>query len=313
MNVTAFRIVRIARLVRTLRVVRVLRMFRELRLLVYSILGCMKSLLWTMVLLFLIIYVLAVLLTQVVHEHLSDLGEERAAQEEEQDENLEALREHYASVPRALLTLFQGMSGGADWGDLSWAFEARLGAGFVFLWVGFICLAVFAVLNVVTGVFVDQASSVAMSEQDHAIEEELANVDEAVHRFNRLFEEADADGDKMLSWREFERHLNHERVQAYFRHLDLQVADARSLYRLLDRDGDGQVSVREFVEGCTRYKGQARSVEVHIIRAEERRNQELLLRLDRRFEALEQESLTLKRAEGAAVSEKLARRGKKEL
>merc|ERR1711937_377867 len=69
-NLTFLRILRILRLVRVLRVIRVLRFFRELRLMVSSIIGSVKSLLWTVLLITLMLYIVGVFITQTVADHL---------------------------------------------------------------------------------------------------------------------------------------------------------------------------------------------------------------------------------------------------
>ncbi|CAE8724456.1 unnamed protein product, partial [Polarella glacialis] len=59
-NLTAIRLVRVIRLCRVVRIIRVMRSFRALRVLVLSISNTLRSLFWTMGLMFLIIYCFAV-------------------------------------------------------------------------------------------------------------------------------------------------------------------------------------------------------------------------------------------------------------
>merc|ERR1712228_732899 len=63
-NFRLLRVMRILRLVRILRVVRVLHLISELRTIVSSIVGSFRSLVWVVVLLFLMIYIVAVYFTQ---------------------------------------------------------------------------------------------------------------------------------------------------------------------------------------------------------------------------------------------------------
>merc|ERR1711920_414159 len=53
-----------------------------------------------------------------------------------------------------------------------------------------------------------------------------------------------------------------DEVQAYFAHLNLQVDRAWDIFRLIDFDKSGTVSLEEFVTGCLRLRGQARTVDV---------------------------------------------------
>lgn len=86
-----------------------------------------------------------------------------------------------------------------------------------------------------------------------------------------IFYDADEDESGSLSRDEFEQHLNDERVKAYLQTLDLDVADARGLYRLLDLDGMGEVGIEDFVSGCLRLKGPAKSIDVCTLIFENRR------------------------------------------
>merc|ERR1719272_2711098 len=69
-NFRLLRILRILRLVRILRVVRVLHLISELRVIVSSIVGSFRSLIWVVVLLLLMIYIVAVFFTQSVTDHI---------------------------------------------------------------------------------------------------------------------------------------------------------------------------------------------------------------------------------------------------
>ena len=89
------RIVRITRLVKVARLARVLRFIMALRTLTQSILHTMKSLIWAMVLLSLVVYTFAVLFTQVVNDHL-ELHEGNMTQEVE-----DAARTYFRSLPQA--------------------------------------------------------------------------------------------------------------------------------------------------------------------------------------------------------------------
>lgn len=59
-------VLRLLRLVRIVRLARILRLIRELRILVTSITTSMKSLMWTLLLMFLIIYSVSLCITQVL-------------------------------------------------------------------------------------------------------------------------------------------------------------------------------------------------------------------------------------------------------
>merc|ERR1712178_579657 len=56
--------------------------------------------------------------------------------------------------------------------------------------------------------------------------------------------------------------MGEPKLVAFFEALDLQVDDAWTLFKLLDSHESGLVEVEEFVEGCPRLRGSARSLDI---------------------------------------------------
>jgi len=254
-NLSFARILRIFRFGRILRLIRVVRVFHSFRLMVLSIMGSMVSLLWVFVLLFVIIYGFSILFLHGVSE--ADL---KAIDEETSD----MLRTHYGSVYASLMSLFMAISGGMDWADLMQPLDEvhdLLGYGFA-LYVFFMF---FGVLNVVVATFVDSAFEISKKDAENIVQEELEKNAFYARSIREFFQSADKDGSNSLSWEEFQKHLDDKRVQAYFTSLQLDVSQARALFLLLDTDENDQVDIEQFVCGCMRLKGEAKSIDVNMI------------------------------------------------
>merc|ERR1712151_274418 len=86
-----------------------------------------------------------------------------------------------------------------------------------------------------------------------------------------IFNEADTDGSGSLTWEEFGYHLQDPRVQAYLATLELDVSEARGVFDMLDFKGVEEVSVEDFVAGCMKLKGHAKSIDVCTILYENRK------------------------------------------
>merc|ERR1719235_3104707 len=99
-------------------------------------------------------------------------------------------------------------------------------------YVLYIAFSMFALLNVVTGLFVEKALASALDDRDAVIQEQLAREESYANEVRRCFHEADEDGSGTISWNEFNAHLGDPRVQAYFKTLDIDAPEIRGLFKL---------------------------------------------------------------------------------
>mmetsp|Transcript_68482 Transcript_68482/g.125782 ORF Transcript_68482/g.125782 Transcript_68482/m.125782 type:complete len:228 (+) Transcript_68482:54-737(+) len=112
-----------------------------------------------------------------------------------------------------------------------------------------------------------------------------------VERIRRLFKDMDIDNSGDITIREFEKHLNEDSMQAYFASLDLDTSDAWTLFKLLDTDEGNAIDVDEFIMGCLRLKGNAKSIDIAKMSCE---NKFMMKKMGTfmKFVELELESLT---------------------
>jgi len=164
----------------------------------------------------------------------------------------------------ALVSLFMSICGGIDWreawqalDDVHWVYSC--------VFIFYIFFMMFGVLNVVIATFVEGASMISRQDRELVTQSELDRNREETSNIRRFFQDADLDNSGDLTWEEFETYLQQEHVQAYFQSFQLDVSQAHTLFRLLDVDGSNCVEIDEFVEGCMRMRGQARSIDVHML------------------------------------------------
>merc|ERR1712217_681264 len=88
---------------------------------------------------------------------------------------------YYGTVPRSVFTLFKSVIGGVDWQDVVLPLS-DVGGIYVFL---FLCYTIFvqlAVMNVVTGFFLQNAIEQAAQDQEHVIQLQLTQKEKFVRR-----------------------------------------------------------------------------------------------------------------------------------
>merc|ERR1712129_623616 len=100
---------------------------------------------------------------------------------------------------------------------------------------------------------------------DILVSSELIRFEMNARKMKEFFLEADEDGSGLLSWEEFEKHLQNPRVKAHFQALELDVSQARALFKILDVDGSDSVGLDEFVSGCMRLKNQAKGLDIRLL------------------------------------------------
>ena len=155
------RVLRVMRLTKTLRVIRLLRFasfVRHLRLMLIAIMECAVPLLWAVVLLFFLMFVFSVIFMQGVTNFIREAGPN--------DVIVERLLVYFNGLTMTLLTLFMSISGGVSWGEVV-QLLLEISDLFGVLFVLYVATMVLALLNIVTGIFVNEA--VAMAQMDQAL------------------------------------------------------------------------------------------------------------------------------------------------
>eukprot|EP00927_Polykrikos_kofoidii_P062379 TRINITY_DN5718_c0_g1_i1.p1 TRINITY_DN5718_c0_g1~~TRINITY_DN5718_c0_g1_i1.p1 ORF type:complete len:897 (+),score=138.85 TRINITY_DN5718_c0_g1_i1:91-2781(+) len=240
----AARILRILRLVRIVRLVRLFRFVQELQTMVCSIANSFRSLCWTIVLLIFMIYIVSVYLTQLIADH----GQSNPHVFKDD----KALQEYYSSLPKCFLSLFQAITGGVAWGDVLSPLTTNISPLLAVVFSIYICFAVLAMMNVITGVFVESAVTAAKADRDS----------EMLTRLHALFFKIDANRSGLITWEEFANWLDDPQMEHAFKALDIDASEAYGLFALLDVNECGEISVEEFVLGCIRLRGPAQAIDL---------------------------------------------------
>jgi len=257
------RILQILRLVRIVRMVRMLHLISELRALMASLAGSLRSLCWTVLLLMLIMYGTGVCLTQVV-------SDQRAAR------GVEFQDELIGSLGVTMLTLYQAITGGVSWKEIiDMPDVGGLSTMMVSLYVAFV---VFALMHIVTVVFLESALANAKRDEDQF----LTTIS------LKIFEQADKKASGIVTWKEFEECLAYDEVRMYFDAFGFDVEEAKKLFMLLDKERSGEVSLDDFILGSVRLRGPARAVDVAVIGRNWSDHAEMLYR---RMDLLEQQQV----------------------
>lgn len=305
-TVDVLQAVKILKMLRIARIFRVFRFSRELSLMALMIVDSMRSLMWAMMMLMLMIFVFAVWFTTNATFYLREYADSSSPTWYEDlanstTQNVHDIKNNFGTLGATTYSLLRSMLGGINWGILC-DMLLKMDTISPMLFIFYILFTMLAVLNIVTGVFVDNAGAAAKTQRDYIIEKEREVKETYIRELQNLFWQMDDDGSGTLTAEEMQQLVKDPSMAAYFTALGFEPHDCVRLFTLLDTDSSGTVDIEEFLDGCLRLKGFARSIDVHFIMV-------LIHRMQKQLQANEPSERTDKaRSRPAAASQPLVDR-----
>ncbi|CAE7471597.1 NaCP60E [Symbiodinium natans] len=282
---------RALRLLRIVRVIQQMPMFREVWLLLRGLTSSMRTLIWTVAVIFVLTYIFAILGCWMISDQMKALKSDVVDQE-----LYEATYNMVKGIGPLMQLLIQFLTLDS-WNSKMERIMLYAPWCLAYFYM-YIAVAVFVLMNLVTAIIVENAMSASRMDEDqrlkqrhgcsgcnlksfdgtcvqaaellvslqdsqeHRMEEvkrkELKELEHLGHERRQLFYLMDADGDGTLDWEEFENAFHDEEMSRKWRLLDFQPDECKELFDLLD-DGDGGIETKEFFHGLARMKGGAQS------------------------------------------------------
>eukprot|EP00929_Paragymnodinium_shiwhaense_P037636 TRINITY_DN20014_c0_g1_i3.p1 TRINITY_DN20014_c0_g1~~TRINITY_DN20014_c0_g1_i3.p1 ORF type:complete len:559 (-),score=88.24 TRINITY_DN20014_c0_g1_i3:372-2048(-) len=237
-NLNILRLLRLFRIARLLRVVRVADEFQRM---LGSIVSSLTSLCWVFVLLGALIYFFSVFFTQLSIDY---------GQRDHPD--YPALMHRFGSIHASGLSLFEAIFGGISWDEDAQLLINCISPVAAIVLCAYIFFCYTALMNLITGVFVDKALRAAMQAEELNLCNTVANL---------FFTNAD----QQISWDIFQSKLKEPGMQDYLKAVDISPTEAENLFALLDTDNSGGIDVAEIVNGLLRLKGSAGALEMSLL------------------------------------------------
>jgi len=260
-NPTFMRLTRMCKLVRILRSIRVLKFFRELRVMLLALLSSTMSLVWSMVMVAFILYLFGLVFIQgVTSQILIDFG----GQQHKLSSEVPKL---FGTLDAAMLTLYQAVTGGQDWAPIYDA-TLKIGSSYAWFFLFFTIFFMFAVVNIVTAIYVDSVQK--NSQPDH---QEILEDWRRAHKIQRqtmtkLIEEMDTDHSGKINHEEFQALAKSETLTALLETLGIHVSDAEILFHLMTSFADKaelEVDRDMFLNSLLRIKGKASAIDLQVL------------------------------------------------
>lgn len=238
------------RILRLLRIIRIFRFLKELLLLAQGIYAAMKGLVWAIMLLVMTLYICSIISTRFIGTFSED---------EPLPDGAAEMKMWFGSVHASLFTLFQ-LTTLESWPDITRHCMKVKGwyAGIFFIF--FVLFTNLVLLNLVTGVILENVMAISRREEEKALQREEAVRVQTVFKIHRLFDAVLGDlHSGELSIEEFRQACLNPRVVRQLQDLQIATHEAEELFVLMDTSKRGCIDIDHFIEGCLRIRGVARA------------------------------------------------------
>jgi hypothetical protein len=251
-QVTILRVLRATKLTKIVRMIRIFKFFRELRIMVVSIIATVRTLFWAIVCLVMIMSAFAVYFITVVSEYQAKQGAHQKYQA------------FFGSMITTMITLFQAITGGFDWGEMSdllWSISPMAS------WVLFVYISMmqYAILNILTGICCSTASKTADDDLEVSRKEEDLRNDGVAAKLKRFLHAADLEGTGTISWGHLEKHLHDSDIRNDFKRLDLEPWHLHNFFEVLrtsEGKGEPSMAIEQFIRGCMRLRSNVKNIDL---------------------------------------------------
>lgn len=250
-NVTYLRALRLLKLVKVLRIVRILRAFKELRIIAGTLLGSIRAMSWSLVLVVVFNFLASLVFTQAVASYLTDNPNE---------EPQPAFDKHFRSVGDTMISLYMSVTGGIDWADMAEPLKQLDGPYFVF-YLMYTAVYMWVICNTLTSLFVETTMRNSLLDQQQVIQEQLDNKS----KFSKVLEDWYGrldDGSGKISYEAFCSHLQDPAMAYFAALLEIDPSSLKQFFFTLSANGTREVDLNTFVVGCIKLRGAAKSVDV---------------------------------------------------
>jgi len=258
-SLTQVRLMRVLKMMKVMRVLRVMRSLREVRLLLYSLMGSVKPLLWTVIIITGINFMFGICFVQSIAAFRHD-NWKKGAPDDGQVE-VDTFYKPWTSVPQAMYTLFKVSTGGVSWGEVSDPLLI-LGWPTFGIFLLYVALFMFVMANAVTAIFVSSADEYAKKDEQNMIADQLAAKRNYMDQVNELYEEMDSDNSGEVTRSEFLKFMSDPRMATFASSLNIEPVEMNQFFDVLSGRGKNPVDLETFVDGCIRLRGPARSMDV---------------------------------------------------
>lgn len=251
--------IRMLRVVRVFALVELMQDFKKLNVMIRSLKASAGALMWCMALILFTQTVAALTLQFLLAGVYDDLSIPEGVRHD--------IFEGFGTSSRAMLTMFQVMF--SNWSQPCWLLVQNVSECYGVLFVLYRCVLGFALLKVVSSMFIAETHKICQGDSKLAALEKKRDARKHKRDLRQLFHAVDASGDGKVSWWEMQRMFENQNLLDWFQKMNLDSLLLTELFKILMKGGDqveeGHVLLDEFVAGVLRVEGGATALDVFAV------------------------------------------------
>jgi uncharacterized membrane protein len=212
--------------------------------------------------LYIIIFIFGITFTLITGNYFSEKGADL------DDAAKESLEASFGTVFQATVSLYMCITGGNDWSQY---YDSLLVTGNFgpYLFLLFIFFTQVAVMNIILGMFVNQAIDSTRPTREEAAKEHAEEIRRRDKDLCDIIRSADIAGDGLISIEEWRSTLKKGNLASYLDLCGFRDQDVQEYYEMLcSQASDGKVHLDEFVKGCLQLRGRASRFDMYCLRRE---------------------------------------------
>mmetsp|Transcript_13000 Transcript_13000/g.25529 ORF Transcript_13000/g.25529 Transcript_13000/m.25529 type:complete len:303 (+) Transcript_13000:2-910(+) len=248
-NVSFIRMLRLFKITRALKSIRTLRAFRSLRVLINTMVYCVASTCWSMIILIVFQVMASIFMCQSLHFFIVD--------ESNNEDTRRWVYDMYGDGAKSFWTIFELTFSGC-WPNYARRIIEEVSPLYSIFYFVYVYIVVFVIMRIVAALFTKETFNQAAQDNEMMVRSHSLKTTSLCQNLSYLFDEADLDGDGLLTLPELRELLAHQKVSFWMKELGVDIAEADALFALL-HEGDGNVTRHEFIIGLTKLKGEARA------------------------------------------------------
>jgi len=254
-NMKAISALRVLRLLRLARLLRLFRMFKELTLIVCGFVASLKTLFWAFIFLLIIVYSCAIFVRQVVG-NADDCDEWVGLPRECTADNrpyyifnpeIGDQRILFGRVDNSMLTLFICLTEGCGMEVIRpIVLKTPL---MVFFWIGFVLITTFGLLNIIVGIFCENAMKTAGENEKEILSSKEEWRRDCLKSIIEAFMQQDDGSNIVIKADQYKKCLQTD-IKVVKLMADLGLDKEDHLFKLLDCERKGELSFEQFFDGA---------------------------------------------------------------